>query len=130
MDISIPIQLKNYNRRADKSVSFKVDSEIEISSDDISKIDKLVGSIGVLVVSDKGSYSMTDKEVQKLLKDMPKYDTLEIKSPSKRYRGILYRVLERRLKRQPTNDEFIKYYDERYEDLCQKGINFLNDDEF
>lgn len=128
MNYTIPIQLQNYNRRKDKSVSFKVDSELEIPSEDISTIDALVGNLGVLLIGKSAVSNMNEAEVEKMLKDMPKYDATKIKSPSKRYRNILWRVLEKKLNRQPTNDEFIKYYDERYEELCQKGIDYLDND--
>lgn len=126
MAFTLPIQLKGYNRRVDSSVAIKVESQIIVSSEDIAKIDSLVGNLGVLVVGDSIRFDLSDKEIQKMIEDMPKYDTQEVKSPSKRYKAILYRVLEKKLGRKPTEREFANYYVERYEKLCEDGLDYLN----
>ena len=39
----IQVELKNYSRRADKSVSLRVDSLYEVRSEDIAEIDSHIG---------------------------------------------------------------------------------------
>ena len=128
MSFIIPIQFKGYFRRVDKSVGLKLESEMEVRSEEIGKIDSLIGNLGVLAVSESAEFNLPDGDIKKMLEEMPRYDATEIKSPSKRYRAILYRVLEKKLGKKPTEVEFGEYYIKHYEELCQKGIEYLNSD--
>ena len=48
----IQAELKNYNRRADNSVSLRLDSLIELSSADIAEVDSHRGQIAIVVLTD------------------------------------------------------------------------------
>lgn len=103
------IELKNYNRRADKSVSFKADSLLEIPSSKISDIDEHIGDIGLLVLTDE--HTLEDIDIDDILKNLPENDLYDNRrTPSQRLRGALYLRLEQKLGRKPEKTELATYY--------------------
>jgi hypothetical protein len=117
----IQTELKNYNRRADESVTFRLDSLIELSSNEIAEVDSHRGSVAIVVLTDSLVGSEVDVDIDDILKNLPENDTIEnYKSPSKRFRGVLWRLLEQKLGHKPTKEEFADYYKREYE----KTINY------
>ena len=103
----IQAELKNYSRRADDSVSFKCDSLIELSSKEVGEIDSYRGCVAVLVLTDSIIGNEVNIDIDNILQNLPENDTItNYKTPSKRFRDVLWRLLEQELKRQPTKEEF------------------------
>ena len=103
------VELKNYNRRADRSLSFKVDSLLEVPSKDISDIDSHIGDIGLLVLTDQ--HTVEDVNIDDILKNMSENDLVDNrKTPAQRLRGALFLRLEQKLGRKPEKTEFATYY--------------------
>jgi hypothetical protein len=103
------VELKNYSRRADRSVTFKVDSLLEIKSKEISEIDSNIGNIGLLVLTDQ--HTVDDIDIDDILKNMSENDLVDNrKTPAQRLRGALYLRLEQKLGRKPEKTEFATYY--------------------
>jgi len=120
----IQTELKNYNRRSDNSVSLRVDSLVEMSSEDIADIDRHRGDVAIVVLTDSTVGNEVNVDIDDILKNLPENDTLEnYKSPSKRFRDVLWRLLEQRLGRKPSEEEFAEYYKKEYE----KIINHYKD---
>lgn len=111
-------ELKNYNRRADESVTFKVDSLIALSSKDIAEIDSHRGDVAVLILTDATVGNEVKVDINEILKNLPENDTIDnYKSPSKRFWGVLWRLLEQDLGREPTKEEFADFYKSEYEKI-------------
>lgn len=120
----IQAELKNYNRRSDNSVSLRVDSLTEMSSEDIADIDRHRGDVAIVVLTDSIVGNEVYVDIDDILRNLPENDTLEnYKSPSKRFRDVLWRLLEQRLGRKPSEEEFAEYYKKEYE----KIINHYKD---
>ena len=113
----IQTELKNYNRRSDNSVSLKVDSLIEMTSNDIADIDRHRGDIAIVVLTDTVVGNEVDIDIDDILKNLPENDTLEYKSPSKRFRDVLWRLLEQKLGKEPSKEEFADYYKSEYDKI-------------
>jgi len=117
---NIQVELKNYNRRVDRSVSLRIDSLYEVSSKDIAEIDSHMGDFGVLVLTDTQIGNEVDFDVNKVLEGLEvDSDLPQKKSPSKRFRDILWRLQEQKLGHKPSEEEFAKYYKAEYEKICQ-----------
>ncbi len=116
----IQTELKNYNRRADESVSFKCDSLTELSSKEIGEIDSYRGTVVMLVLTDSNVGNEVNIDVDEILRNLPENDALSnYKSPSKRFRDILWRLLEEKLGRHPEKEEFADYYQKEYNRICE-----------
>lgn len=116
----LQVELKNYSRRVDKSVGFRVDSLFEVKSKDIAEIDGHIGDYGVLILTDTQIGNEIDFDVNKVLEDLePDTDLVQKKSPSKRFRDILWRLQEQQLGHKPTEEEFAKYYKAEYDKICE-----------
>lgn len=125
----IQIELKNYNRRSDDSVSFKCDSLIELSSKEIGEIDSYRGSVGFIVLTDSTVGNEVKVDIDDILKNLPENDAIDnYKSPSKRFRDILWRLLEQDLGKQPSKEEFADYYKREYEKICQHYKDKFSED--
>ena len=112
-------ELKGCNRRSDDTVSFKVDSLLEVSSKDIGEIDSYRGSVAVIVLTDSTVGNEVNIDIDEILKNLPENDAMSnYKSPSKRFRDILWRLLEQRLQRKPSTEEFADFYKREYEKIC------------
>lgn len=123
----IQAELKNYNRRADNSVSLRLDSLIELSSADIAEVDSHRGQIAIVVLTDSLVGNDVDIDIDDILKNLPENDTLEYKSPSKRFRSVLWKLLEEKLSRKPTKEEFASYYKNEYEKIILHYKNKFED---
>lgn len=116
---SYPIELKNYNRRADRSISFRVDSLLEIGSKEIAEIDGHIGDVGFLVLTD--AHNLDNIDVGEILEGLPENDLYDNhKTPSQRLRNVLYVRLEQKLGRKPEKEEFAIYYKNQMEGLINK----------
>lgn len=116
----IQTELKSYNRRVDDSVSFKCDSLIELSSQEIGEIDSYRGTVAILVLTDSVIGNEVNIDVEDIIQNLPENDALpNYKSPSKRFRDVLWRLLEEKLKRQPNKQEFADYYLREYNKIIE-----------
>ena len=113
----IQSELKNYSRRADDSVSFKIDSLVELSSKEIGEIDAYRGSVAVLVLTDSMIGNEVKIDIEEILKSLPENDTVKYKSPSARFRGVLWKLLEEKLGTSPSKEEFADYYKREYDKI-------------
>jgi hypothetical protein len=116
----VQVELKNYNRRiGDKTVTFRTDSLFEIPSDDVSLIDAHIGDVGLLILTDVQIGNEVDFDINELVKDLePDRELAHKKSPSKRFRDILWRLQEQELGRKPSEEEFARFYKAEYEKIC------------
>lgn len=115
----IQTELKGYNRRADNSVSLRLDSLLELTSQDIAEIDSHRGDITVVVITDEIIGNEVKIDVDEILSNLPENDIYDnYKSPSKRFRDILWRLLEQELGHKPSKEEFADYYKREYEKIC------------
>lgn len=113
---TIQVTLSNYNRRVDNTVSLRLDSLVEVTSDDIKEIDSRRGNIGVLCITDTPTGQELEVNTDEILKDMDtEIDMPKSKSPSQRVRAILWRLLEQKKGRKPTDEEFADYYKRTYD---------------
>jgi len=125
----IQVELKNYNRRADDSVSFKCDSLIELSSKEIGDIDSYRGSVGILALTDTTIGNEVKVDIDEIIKNLPENDAIDnYKSPSKRFRDILWRLQEQELGRKPTTEEFADYYKMEYNKISEHYKNKFDED--
>ncbi len=116
----IQTELKSYNRRADDSVSFKVDSLIELSSSEIGEIDSYRGTVATLVLTDSIVGNEVNVDVEDIIQNLPENDALpNYKSPSKRFRDVLWRLLEEKIGATPTKEEFADYYLREYNKIIE-----------
>jgi hypothetical protein len=65
----IQTELKNYNRRADESVTLRLDSLIELSSQDIADLDSARGNVAIVTITDSliGN-NIPDIDIQEILR--------------------------------------------------------------
>ena len=114
----IQVELKNYNRRADDSVSLRLDSLVELSSKEIAEIDSHRGTVGFIVLTDATIGNEVKVDIDEIIKNLPENDAIDnYKSPSKRFRDILWRLLEQDLGRKPDKIEFADYYKREYDKI-------------
>jgi hypothetical protein len=119
--LNLLVELKNYNRRVDNSVSLRFDTLYEMKSQDIAEIDSHRGDVGIVVLSDTPiGNDIPDFDVNEIIENMPENDAIaNYKSPSKRFRDILWVVHRSDLGREPTKEEFADFYKRTYDRLCQ-----------
>jgi DNA-directed RNA polymerase specialized sigma subunit len=116
----IHTELKNYNRRADESVSFKCDSLLQLSSKDIGEIDSYRGSIAILALTDSNIGNELDIDIDDILASLPENDLYDNhKTPSQRLRGVLWYNCQQKLNKEPTKQEFADYYKTEMEKIIQ-----------
>jgi hypothetical protein len=107
----INCKLNSANRRADDSVSLKLDSLLEISSKELGEIDSYRGSVAVVTLTDSIVGNDVLVNVDDVIKNLPENDTFDaFKSPSKKQKAIMYRYLEAKLGRMPLTEEFTDFY--------------------
>jgi hypothetical protein len=100
-------------------VSFRSDSLVELSSKEIGEVDSYRGSVGFLVLTDSMIGNEVKVDIDDILKNLPENDAIDnYKSPSKRFRDILWRLLEQDLGRKPTREEFADHYKREYDKIC------------
>lgn len=118
---TIPSELKNYNRRADSSITLKLDSLIELNSDDIGEIDSHLGDIAFVVLTDTLVGNEVEEKIEDIIKNLPENDTFDNhRTPSQRLRGVLYVKLQQKLNRKPTTEEFAEYYKNNMEGIISR----------
>jgi hypothetical protein len=116
---TIQVELKKASRRADEGVSLFCDSLIEISSKEFGDLDSHRGDVAFLVLTDVVLGNEVNIDVDDIIKNLPQNDAQpNYKSPSKRFRDILWRLLEQKLKHKPTEEEFADYYKREYDKIC------------
>jgi len=126
---TIQTEMKNYNRRADNSVSFRLDSLLELSSKEIGEIDAYRGCVAIIVLTDSIVGNVVDFDMNTILKNLPENDAISnYKSPSKRFRDVLYRLCEQELKRPPSKEEFVDYYQKEYTKITEHYKSKFEDD--
>jgi len=124
----IEIELKNASRRADDSVSFKIDSLVEVSSKEFGEIDSYRGSIGLLILTDTLIGNELNLDIDEILNDPVQRDIYDNhKTPSQRLRDVLYVQQEQKLGRKPTKEEFADYYKRSIEAIIEKIKATLED---
>ena len=112
----IQAELKNYNRRADDSVSLKLDSLTEVSSKDIAEIDSHRGDVAMVVLTDSLVGNEINVDIDEILKNLPENDLYDnYKTPSQRLRNVLYVQLEQKIGSKPTKEDFADYYKRKME---------------
>lgn len=131
---TIQVELKKATRRlGDNCVNLSCDSLVEISSKDFGDLDSHRGDIGFLVLTDVVVGNDVSVNVDDIIKNLPQNDAQpNYKSPSKRFRDILWRLLEQELKRKPTEEEFADYYKREYDKICshyKEKFDDLNSEE-
>lgn len=125
----IHTELKNYNRRADNSVSIKCDSLLELSSEDIAEIDSHRGDIAVVVLTDSKEQA-GDINIDDILNNLPENEVYDNhKTPSQRLRGVLWYNCKQQLGRKPTDEEFADYYKREYEKIISHYKDKLDNEE-
>lgn len=124
----IQTELKNYGRRADNSVTLKCDSILELTSKDIAEIDNHRGEVAVIVLTDSPVGNEVDIDIDEILKNLPENDTLTYKSPSRRFRDVLYCYCRQVLKKEPTKEEFAEFYKNEYEKIIEHYKDELDND--
>ena len=125
---TIPTELKNYNRRADDSVSLRLDSLIEMSSKDIAEIDSSRGDIALLILTDTLIGNELDLNIDEILDDPVDRDIFDNhKTPSQRLRNVLYVQQKQKLGRKPDDNEFADYYKRSMEAIINKIKATLKD---
>jgi hypothetical protein len=115
----IQAELKRATRRAGDEVGFTLTSLLEITSKELGEIDSYRGNVAVVVLTDSViGNELPDIDVNEILSNMPESDIYDnYKSPSKRFRDILWRLLEQDLNRKPTKEEFADYYKREYDKI-------------
>jgi len=107
-----PVQLDTYNRRKDGSVRFSTSSMLKLESEEIGTIDAHLGNVAMLVITDQ--YNLDNLNVDDIIKELPENLDDKIlksgKSQSERIRNVLYIRLKEELERNPTEEEFARFY--------------------
>lgn len=114
---TIQCELKSYNRKLDNSVSLRMDSLMEMSSKDIGEIDSKRGDVAIVILTDSTIGNEVDVDIEEILKSLPENDTVKYKSPSARFRGVLWKLLEEKLGTSPSKEEFADYYKREYDKI-------------
>jgi len=125
---SLPVELKNINRRADESVTLKVDSLREVSSVQFGELDSLRGCVGLLTLSEVpvgNDIEISKEEIDESMLDSDLYDNH--KTPSQRLRNVLYLVNKLELGRSPDEMEKRDFYKKEMEKIIQHYKNKLDD---
>jgi len=90
---SIPVVLINANRvGTTKQVRMRVDSKVEINSDEFGKLDSMVGNIGVLVVGDDIVDTPSDAYIQEELSKVKVDKPIQGKSHARLLRDAVWRA--------------------------------------
>ena len=104
--IQIPCVLSGYNRKADRSVSLRFNSTLEISSDDFAELDRVHFQTGWLLFSPN---EFTPE-------DIPNEPASDGKKPSKRLRDVLFILW----KQEGEGGDFETFYRARVNAIVEK----------
>lgn len=114
----IQTQLQRATRRAGEEIGFTLTSLLEITSKELGEIDSYRGSVCFLVLTDATIGNEVKVDIDEIIKNLPENDAIDnYKSPSKRFRDILWRLLEQDLGRKPDKIEFADYYKREYDKI-------------
>lgn len=114
-------ELKNCTRRVDDSVSFKLDSLMQVSSKELGEIDSYRGSVAMLVLTDSLIGNDVNVDIDDILENLPENDLYDNhKTPSQRLRNVLYVQLKQKLGYKPSQEEFADYYKRSMEAIIGK----------
>jgi len=126
----LQVQLDKASRRAGDEVGFNLTSLLEVSSTELGEIDSYRGSVCVLTLTDSTIGNEVNIDVDEILENLPENDAVpNYKSPSKRFRDILWRLQEEKLGQKPTKEEFADFYKREYEKLCEHYKSKFRDTE-
>jgi hypothetical protein len=126
---TIPIQLKNYNRRLDGTVSLRCDSLLEVSSSDIAEIDSHRADTGFITLTDSAVGNEVEFNVNEIIENLPENDAIDnYKSPSKRLRDVLWVYCKQQLGRDPSKEEFADLYKREYDKIIKHYKDKLEPD--
>jgi hypothetical protein len=121
-------KLANYNDRKDNTVSFKLDSLLEVSDKDIADIRSLRGNIAVVVITDVVDVLEADIRTQDILDQMPEDPFVDKKvTPSQQQRRDLYVIQEKTLGRKPSKEEQAKFYVDRMARIHQDNLEEIRE---
>jgi hypothetical protein len=126
---TIPIELKNYNRRADNSLTLRCDSLVEVSSQDIAEVDGHRGDAGFIVLTDSAVGNEVEFDVNEIIENLPENDAVDnYKSPSKRLRDVLWVLRRQMLGEDPTKEDFADFYKTEYDKIIKHYKDKLEPD--
>jgi len=76
--------------------------------------------VGILALTDTTIGNEVKVDIDEIIKNLPENDAIDnYKSPSKRFRDILWRLQEQDLGRKPTTEEFADYYKMEYNRISE-----------
>jgi len=124
MEKTYPVELKNYRRLGDESVSLSLATSVEVSSEDIKFFDDMRGNQCFLVITGvKIGLDMPDIDVEKLKKDMVENKIYDKNiSFSQREMRDLWVICSKILNRKPKKEEFEEFYKKRMERKHQENL--------
>lgn len=126
--ISIPIELESASRRGEnKGLVLRVGAQREVLSSEFAEIDRCLGGFGMLILTNNVEPTLSDKDLQEAISNMPEFDTMQKKSLSQRLRAVLYVQQEQKLGRKPTKEEEVEYYKAKMTAIINKIKETLND---
>jgi len=119
---SYSIELKSVSRAPDKTVRFKLESLVEVPSEDMGILDSMLGGIGFVALTDSAN-GLTEgdmKKVEEAVSLMPERDMLDKKTLSQQLRSVLWIQCKQRLGREPNTEEFATYYKNKMTAIINK----------
>jgi hypothetical protein len=121
-------KLANYNDRKDNTVSFKLDSLLEISDQDIAEIRSLRGNIAIVAITDVVDVLEADIKTEDILEQMPDDPFVDKKiTPGQQQRRDLYVIQEKKLGRKPSKEEQAKFYVDRMERIHEENLEEIRE---
>jgi hypothetical protein len=121
-------KLANYNDRKDNTVSFKLDSLLEISDQDIAEIRSLRGNIAIVAITDVVDVLEADIKTEDILEQMPDDPFVDKKiTPGQQQRRDLYVIQEKKLGRKPSKEERAKFYVDRMARIHQENLEEIRE---
>ena len=121
-------KLANYNDRKDDTVSFKLDSLLEVSDQDIAEIRSLRGNIAIVAVTDVVDVLNADIKTEDILDQMPDDPFIDKRiTPGQQQRRDLYVIQEKTLGKKPTKEEQAKFYVDRMARIHQDNLEEIRE---
>lgn len=109
--------LDGIRRTADKSISLRIETVAEQTTNDMLLFDEMFKS-HILVAIKPEETPFTDAQLNDLSKvDIDLYD--KNKSPSKRFRNVLWILCKQQMHGEPTEEKFAEFYKIEYERIIQ-----------
>ena len=121
-------KLANYDDRKDNTVSFKLDSLLEVSDKDIAEIRSLRGNIAIVAVTDVVDVLEADIKTEDILEQMPDDPFVDKKiTPGQQQRRDLYVIQEKKLGRKPSKEEQAKFYVDRMARIHEENLEEIRE---